>query len=172
MLWVPSTALMRQAYCHPLRRQGLLLTCLRAIWDQCAEGSLLAPRGGARQLYAAHLCLWKQACLQVSFWLCIANTRVLRSCRCCAVRPMFLPSWVWDSSCCCQMESKCQVPKRRAGGHPCGAGPLKKQGFASCRPVCGLVPDWSAVSWPLGSILLEFGFFSFGGFGRCFFPFL
>lgn len=57
----------------------------------------------------------------------------------------------------------------RAGGRPCRAGPVKKQKSASCRPVCSLVPDCSAVTWDLGSILLEFGFFPLGDLvGFCF----
>lgn len=42
--------------------------------------------GTARHLHAAHLCLWKQARLQVSLQLCSASTRVMRSCPCCTVR--------------------------------------------------------------------------------------
>lgn len=106
-------------------------------------------------------------------------SRVLGSCPCCTVGPMFLPSWAQGSLCCCKWRAsvKCQKEESsrdgghpcRAGGHPHRAGPVKKQKSASCRPACSLVPDCSAVTWALGSILLEFGFFPLGGLvGFCF----
>lgn len=79
----------------------------------------------------------------------------------------------WRASIKCQKEESSRAGGHpcRTGGHPCGAGPDKKQESASCRPVCSLVPDCSAVTWALGSILLEFGFFPLGDLVGVFFPF-